>query len=107
MRRGLGRRSTTTGEGRRSTTTGEGIEEDKAMRVGRITGGSHEASKIGVALLTLLSYLTRAMSAGECADGLDGSCTAAAKPSDEGWGFFIAMGVLLAMTSQRSQISKI
>ena len=72
------------GLGSRSTTSGEGIEEDQAMRVGRITGGSDEASKIGLALLTLLNYLTRATSAGECADGLDGSCKAAAKPSDEG-----------------------
>ncbi len=53
---------------------------------------------MGLALLTLLICLTRAMSADECADGRDGSCKAVAKPSDEGWGFFIAMGLMLTTT---------
>ena len=81
------------GLGRRSTTSGDNIEETKVARVGRISQVGDEA-KMGALLVTLMGFLTKALAASECVNELDGKC-AIKEQAGEGYGFMIAMVVLL------------
>ena len=81
------------GLGRRSTTSGDNIEETKVTRVGRISQVGDEA-KMGALLVTLMGFLTKALAASECVNELDGKC-AIKEQAGEGYGFMIAMVVLL------------